>query len=567
MKRTAAGAAAFGALVVLFLVASRGAYQGYFDSDDLDNLSWTWAVSPRTYFSALLTVRLSESNFRPLGHGFFDLMGRRAGLNFPPYVAAIHALHLANVLLVWFLLRRLKLPVLAAGAGAAFFAFHMGVFDALWKPMYVFDLLCALFSLAALLAWTHRRWVLSFAAFWLACKSKELAVMLPLVLAAYEFWLSEETGRRRWLRLAPFVACSLIFALQALLDRPGGNHAYRLDFSPAALRQTIPFYASRVFLAPWAGLALLALPLLARDRRVRFGLACFVLFLAPLLVLPGRLFGAYLYLPLVGLAVAAAGVAARAPAWSLALFFLLWLPWNYHHLRLERRPALDSARERRAYVGELFRVAPSLGGTRIFIYDLPPLSMRKWGIAGALRFHFRDQVAVFYIEEPDLARATAGREVALLVWDPDQRKIRAVHWRAGELPVSYIRMNRESPAWQLLAGWEGLDGWFRWTRPVARAVLMRPEGARRFELTVNAGPPYLAAVKRGEVDVLLDGRPVGHAEFTREGWQTVRFDLAPAPAGVVEVEFRARPEIPTSPPGTPPLGLPVGGFGFVEASR
>jgi hypothetical protein len=29
------------ALAVLFLIANRGAYKGYFSGDDLDNISWT----------------------------------------------------------------------------------------------------------------------------------------------------------------------------------------------------------------------------------------------------------------------------------------------------------------------------------------------------------------------------------------------------------------------------------------------------------------------------------------------------------------------------------------------
>ena len=66
----------------------------------------------------------------------------------------------------------------SAALATFFFAFHMALFDALWKPMYVFDLLCATFCLAAMLLWTGGRWVLSFACFWLAYKSKELAVML-----------------------------------------------------------------------------------------------------------------------------------------------------------------------------------------------------------------------------------------------------------------------------------------------------------------------------------------------------------------------------------------------------
>jgi len=33
-------------------------------------------------------------------------------------------------------------------------------------------------------------------AYWLAYKSKELAVMLPAILAIYEYWVSETAGFR-----------------------------------------------------------------------------------------------------------------------------------------------------------------------------------------------------------------------------------------------------------------------------------------------------------------------------------------------------------------------------------
>jgi hypothetical protein len=52
-----------------------------------------------------------------------------------------------------------------------FFVFSAAAFDAYWKPMYVFDLLCTTFSLASILFYAYRRWILSFIAFWLAYKS------------------------------------------------------------------------------------------------------------------------------------------------------------------------------------------------------------------------------------------------------------------------------------------------------------------------------------------------------------------------------------------------------------
>ena len=144
-------------------------------------------------------------------------MTNSVGLDFPKYLVPLHALHLLNIWMVWLLIRKLGLGPLAATAGAFFFGFHAALIDAWWKPMFVFDLLCGTFSLAAFLLYVYDRWILSLIAFWLAYKSKELAIMLPVALACYELWF----GGKRWKRLVPFFAISLLFGVQVLILRPG----------------------------------------------------------------------------------------------------------------------------------------------------------------------------------------------------------------------------------------------------------------------------------------------------------------------------------------------------------
>src|SRR5690348_13709625 len=195
------------AVIALFLIANRGAYKGYFDDDSLDNLGLSRELSVTDFTTGLLTPHFYSNNFRPVGHLFFRVLGQTAGLQFPPYIFVLHAIHLLNVCLVYLLLRRLGLELFGASAGALLFAFHMAVFDVFWKPMYVFDLLCGCFCLAGLLLYFSDRWILSLIAFWLAYRAKEVAVMLPVVLAAYELIL----GKRRWPRLIPFFAASAWF--------------------------------------------------------------------------------------------------------------------------------------------------------------------------------------------------------------------------------------------------------------------------------------------------------------------------------------------------------------------
>src|SRR5690349_20619081 len=376
-----AGAGLFIAMAALFLIANRGAYKGYFQDDELDNISWAPTLSAGTFAQGLLTPKFLSGNFRPTGHFYFAVMGKRFGLDFPKYLFPIHALHLLNVWLVWLIGRRLDLSPFAAAAGSLFFAFHMAVFDVFWKPMYVFDLLCGTFCLASLYFFMRRRLVASFVMFWLAYKSKELAVMLPAVLALYEYWL----GKRRWKPLLPFAVVALSFGLQELLFNPNRNNDYAFDFAPHNVLGTASYYGDRILLFPMAGLVLLVIPLVTWDRRIWFGLAAMFLLAAPMLLLPNRTFSAYCYVPLIGAALACGGIAATRHRSLVLLFFLLWSGWNEFNLRLNRRHTLALADEYRSYVQAIGKAARAHPETSSYIYDGAPFSMHPWGIQGALR--------------------------------------------------------------------------------------------------------------------------------------------------------------------------------------
>jgi len=562
-KRT--GVVLFLLLAALFLAMNRGAYRGYFSDDEVDNLSWTPFVSGAAFARALATPLFLEYNFRPVGHFYFHFMEQRFGLDFPKYVAAIHLFHLLNCWLLWMLARRLGAPPLAALAAVLFFAFHMALFDALWKPMYVFDVLCGTLCLASILFYTGGRWVLSFLAFWMAYKSKELAVMLPAVLAAYEWWL----GKRRWKPLVPFFAASLSFGLQGILLNPNRDNDYTFRFTPAALARTSVYYAGRVFLVPFAGFAVLAAPFLARQRRAWFGLAMSGLFFVPLLFLPGRLFSAYCYVPFTGLAVAISAadltsVRARAAA---AMLFLLWFPWDYYQMRVERRAKLAKDDEVRAWMTDLGRFAARSPETDSFVYAGAPAGFQHWGIEGALKYFYRrNDLDIHFVGDPEAAQTMRKEKFAMLTWDARAKRLGIAAHTPGTRDVSYLAMNPGTPVWQLGDGWYDLEDTYRWLRPGATARLWRPVGARRFEVRVNIGQEQMQSVGVQEVTVTLDGTKLEPRRFPRLAWQTERWDVAPAPEGEVEVKFEVRPSFR---PGneTRVLGLAVGGFGFLPEER
>ncbi|MCE5306983.1 MAG: hypothetical protein LLG20_05030 [Acidobacteriales bacterium] len=548
----------FVAMMILFLIANRGAYEGYFQDDELDNLAWTPYTSLGTFAREALSPQLSPVNFRPVGHMYFRVLSAAAGLRFTWYVAGIHALHFMNVWLLYLLARRLEADRVTSAAAAIFFAFHMALFDAYWKPMYVFDVLCALFSLLSIHAWIRRRWLISFLCFWLAFKSKEVAVMLPAVLVCYEYWL----GERKWKPLVAFLAASLVMGLQGVFLNRGAENAYALHFTPASLWSAIRFYSSQVLLASYAGLALLALPFVVRRKRVWFGMAMAVLTLIPMLLLTNRLYSAYLYVPMAGLALAFPPIVTRRARIIAAAAFLLWIPFNYNRLRAERRTALTIAHENRAYVEQVGKAIAGDRSVRTYICDGAPSAMNRWGVEGAIR-HFTGPVElhIYWIEDGGFEKAFSEENIATLVWDRQQRRLRTVRKSAGSPEASYIAMDSAVPVWQLTSGWYSNEETYRWIAPRAAARLYRPDGAQRFELTVNAGSMLLADAGKSVVEILLNGRAAGRAEFARAGTQTVSFPLSPAPAGNVEVEFRAAPAY--HPRGDPRvLGIAIAGFGF-----
>ncbi len=548
-------------LAVFFLIANRGAYKGYFQDDDLDNLAFTRELGLSEFLTPLVYPRVYTNNFRPVGHLFYRWMGATAGLHYDAYIALLHAVHLLNVLLLWLALRRLGLPRLGTYAGALLFAFHMAAFDVFWKPMYVFDLLCALFCLLSLLAYLDGRWIVSLLAMFVAYRSKEVAITLPVVFAAYEFLL----GQKRWKRLIPFFALSLIIGVQALVQnqyRPESD--YKLHLDPASIWTCMRFYSSRVFLLPYAGFLLVALLIFFRDKRFVFGVVSFCALLTPMLLVPGRLASPYLYVALLGLAIAGGAVAATQKPVVIAIFFALWLPWNYVNMRKQRNETLADARDRRTFVRELFdfnRFNPKIVS---YIYNQAPVNAYGSHAVIKLAHPVAEPVGFITLEDPGLQTVLQTKLLAILSWDAQIHHLRMLVRTPETRDLPYLKMSEETPIWQLEDGWYGYeDGGFRWTNVEARARLSRPAEARNFEFAVNISPLQLEKIQRSRATVRLNGDVIGECEFTHPGWQTVRWALPPAVAGPAEVAIQVSTPFRVGRM----LGIAVGGFGFVGDSH
>jgi hypothetical protein len=408
------------AIAIAFIALNHSAYDGFFQDDELDNLKWASTSPAAPFLTGLLTPKFQTNNFRPVGQIYFAVMGNRFGLWFAPYVTPIFAIHLLNALLLWLLMRKLGIKQWCAIAAAAFFTLSAAAFDAYWKPMYVFDLLCTTFSLASILFYSWHRWVLSFIAFWLAYKSKELAVMLPVALVAYEYWF----GERKFRILIPFVLAGLSFGIQGFVLNPSKHgDPYALHLSLNALKRTGPFYAYRFLMFPLSGFLLFALALV-RDRRVWFGLATMLLVMVPLLFLPGRLFEAYTYLPLAFATIALAAAASHTNPLLAWVALAIWMPFNLNQLHRERHAVLDNDDQAFAYVDSIAKFARQNPDITVFVYDGVPPGFHHWGVTGAWNIiHSQRDLPALFIDWQGTGKVLAERTVAYGTWNYPHRQL------------------------------------------------------------------------------------------------------------------------------------------------
>jgi len=289
-----------------------------------------------------------------------------------------------------------------------------------WKPMFVFDLLCGAFCMASLLLWSRGNWILSFIAFWLAFQSKELAVMLPLVLVCYELWF----GGRRWLLLIPFFAVSASFAVQAWLT-PAPSEDYTFHFAARSLAVTVPFYANCIFLARYAAILLVVAAVAVRSRRVWFGVATLLLLFIPLLFLPGRILTAYCYLPFLGLAVAIAGLAETARPEVIAACVLLWLPREVSSMRAQRDATLREARDIRTWMTSVRDFASTRPAASEFTYDGAPRGFQPFGMEAAVKYflHSLDATTV-PVNSPEGVKLCEAHRAPILRWNEKDHQLR-----------------------------------------------------------------------------------------------------------------------------------------------
>jgi|GEM_PF-5453085 len=413
-------------------------------------------------------------NDRPAGYLLVKLLYHAFRLDPVPYHAVLLGLHLANMFLVFSLSTRISGSVVLGWAAAMLFGLHHAASVTVPWIGAAFEVLCCLFCLLAFrLHISPGRWLrwAALACYFLAMRSKETALLLPVVLVFYELWVVNDGPSRAalagtWKKTAPMLALMTAFGLWYLVltlspeSRLPEAHPYRPDVSWSAFADGLGYYLGRIIYwnhAPiWLALlfgAGLATAVGRRAGTVVFGGLGFLLFLLPVLFIKDRRMDFYLYLPSVFFFIALLAAVHQPAAWlerrtgrpvlslpltraeALTVFLalvLVGLPiWTGGIIERQARVSLFGRVNRH-----------DLDFMRRRFPDPPPAT--TWYVSGVAFkgsvFAFRRGVALRVVyRDPDLKTVIGPgpeRLAALYRADPGPKVLMRYHWRAisGRMP-------------------------------------------------------------------------------------------------------------------------------------
>ena len=179
-----------------------------FAPDDMMNMAAYWRLTPwRIVLSLVMPWR---GFYRPMAALYYVPLHYFFGLSPAPYHIVLLLVLLAGVYLTYRLAVVLRVDRLTAGLAALIVCFHTGIANLYYNTAFIYDALCGLFYLSALVYYVHIResgralrgreigWFLALSLF--ALDAKEMAVTLPIVLVAYE-WSYQRAAVPKWGRI------------------------------------------------------------------------------------------------------------------------------------------------------------------------------------------------------------------------------------------------------------------------------------------------------------------------------------------------------------------------------
>ena len=249
-------------LAAVTMLAYRPAWHGDFLWDDDAYIINNELLTASDGWQRIWFSLDSPSQYFPLTYSTFRIEHALWGLNTTGYHWVNLLLHVANALLLWAVLARLKIP--GAWLAAAIFALHPVQVESVAWITERKNVLMAFFFLLTLLAWiafvderTRRPWFfycLGTVLYALALSAKSTACTLPAALFLIVWLQKKPITMRRLIQLVPFVILGIGMGLLAVWwerYHQGTSHAVFPFLSPIerilVASRAVWFYLSKIF--------------------------------------------------------------------------------------------------------------------------------------------------------------------------------------------------------------------------------------------------------------------------------------------------------------------------------
>jgi hypothetical protein len=406
-----------------------------FTQDDLMNMYRSMETSYSVLVGDCLVFWRPSLVYRPFGALVYKLSLDVFGLNLTGLSVLRYLALCLNLVLVYFLARRLTGSGETGALAALLLAYHPAFSSLYYDSGTLYDLFCFSFYFAAFVYYVRIRQSGRFLKpletlvlcllFILGLDAKEMAVTLPVLLGFYEllFHPPSSTAPKElaaWLRRAAPVplgtACmSLAYSLGRVMSKDGlaSVGGYKPVFSAAEYVKQTGHYLAEILNKPDTALSalttvlflmcLLAATLLLRSRALALSGLLFTVGILPLAFIPWRGLGA-VYIPVAGLAVFGGAVLValrylltRRLAGEIALFVLLaavlWkiYPDTSSQYDAWRRQEYEPIR---AMMTQLRQLHPTLKKTDRVLIVQDSFGQFNWASLFVTRLVYRNQFLV-----------------------------------------------------------------------------------------------------------------------------------------------------------------------------
>jgi hypothetical protein len=527
--------------VLVFLVFHRSVTY-FFVQDDFVWLRIAASMKEATQLLDSFLQYNGAGFYRPLTQEVFYFLNYKLfGLNPVPFHVVSICFHAINSMLVYGILRQMKLQRMACLAGAIFYGVNSSAFITVYCISAITESGMALFYLSSVLLFLRymqegRRsdYCLSFTACVLALMSKEPAVTIPIILLLNYLYLRNTFTRTDFVRgiriVLPFAAVVAVYlGIRFAALGFSGSGSYKsalntmillnlwdffkwslndLDLTLSLLAQITQYrFLPAIHIAFMLLLACAGLFLFLKEKRVLlFSILWFVIALLPVLPYVHHAQNYYVNISVVGISVLIASIAskygerAKILVGVLTAIYILLSVANVHHqedyswVAVRSKLAENDLKEMKS----LFPTLPQ--NAVIYILNTDENDYWAYNFGDLYRVYYHnDAIEVFFENKEQLPAVFKNRDNLYVVFKlgghlydvtkqfkkiKDAKKIYEQRFdliplEAGGLS-NVIDFSKGSWEKQLLKGWYNIEpGGYRWMAKTSETLLRNQEADKK----------------------------------------------------------------------------------------